>query len=351
MKNKSLLAFIVTIIAVLPLSAQVDTTRVLFIGNSHTYYNDMPSIFANLSQSGGHVVIKDSSTPGGYTLEQHSTNANTLQKISQGTWDYVALQENSQYPVIEYLRYNSMYPAARFLDSLIIANNERTAFFLSWGWHYGGHFEIDGHESPVFEDYFEMQDTMNSAYTEIAGELSSVLVPAGMAWAVAATWNPDIDLWQPDTYHPTVKGSYLAACVFYKAFFHSSPVGLEYTAGLAPDEALFLQQAADQVMTSIDDPAAHLACSFESFRNSPNPFNSSTVIEYELQKDSRVILKIYDLLGREICTLIDAYQNAGAKAVVWNGSDYFGRAVCSGIYFGRLQTDDNVLSNRLLLLR
>ena len=350
MKYKISLILII-LIGALPLSAQMDTTRVLFVGNSHTYYNDMPGMFAELSRSGGHLVIVDSSTPGGYTLMQHTTNQTTLQKISQGTWDYVLLQENSQYPVIEYLRYNSMYPASRFLDSLIAAYGERTVFFLSWGWQNGGHFEIDGHESPVFEDYFEMQDTMNSAYMEIATELSAILAPAGMAWAVAATWNPDIDLWQPDTYHPTVKGSYLASCVFFKTFFHESPIGIEYTAGLTHDEALFLQQAADEVQTGIDEPAPEIALSFELIQNYPNPFNSSTVIRYNLYQSGHVTVKVYNVLGREIRTLINGYQEAGNQSAIWNGLDRCNQPVSSGVYFYKLQANNSTECRKLIYLR
>lgn len=351
MKSKILLILMAITIVALPLSAQVDTTRVLFIGNSHTFYNDMPTIFADLSESGGHFVIKDSSTPGGYTLMQHTTNQTTLDKIAEGTWDYVLLQENSQYPVIEYLRYNSMYPASRFLDSLITSYGERTVFFLSWGWQNGGHFEIDGHESPVFEDYFEMQDTMNSAYTEIATELSAILAPAGMAWAVAATWDPEINLWQPDTYHPTVKGSYLAACVFFRTFFHESPVGIEYTAGLTHDEALFLQQAADEVQTGIDEPSPEVASSFELLQNYPNPFNSRTVIKYTLNQPSHVTVKIYDILGREVSTLADCHQEVGSHAISWNGFDNNYQPVSSGVYFYKLQANNSTQCRKLIYLR
>jgi hypothetical protein len=341
---------VVMAVCVASLNAQ-DTTRVLFIGNSHTYTNDLPLLFANLSESGGRPVITDSSTPGGYTLEQHTTNPTTIDKITLGIWDYVVLQENSMYPAIEYTRYNSMYPASRYLDSLIIENDGNTAFFLTWGWRYGGQFDIDGHESPVFEDYFEMQDTLTSAYTEIAAELDAVLVPAGVAWATAVTWDPELVLWAPDNYHPALNGSYLAACVFYATFFDSSPVGLEYTAGLDPAEALFLQQAAWSIMTGIEDQPAGIPSSFELKQNYPNPFNSSTVISYNLPEDAQVILKIYDILGREIKTLVNSYQNAGRQLIAWDGTDNTGQSVSSGVYFYRVQADDNFDIRKMVYIR
>jgi hypothetical protein len=350
MKNKYLIITAIIISLTITASAQ-DTTRVLFIGNSHTYTNDLPQLFADLCQSGGRPVIVGSSTPGGYTLEQHTTNATTLEKIAEGTWDYVVLQENSQYPVIEYLRYNSMYPASRYLDSLITYHGETTAFFLSWGWRYGGHFEIDGHESPVFEDYFEMQDTMTSAYTEIAAELEAILAPVGIAWKTAVTWDPELVLWDATNYHPALNGSYLAACVFYATFFNESPIGLTYTAGLDSAEALFLQEAAASTMTGIDDQVQAIPESFTLYQNYPNPFNASTTVAYDLKHDAQVSITIYDLLGREVITLIDSYQQTGRHSIVWKGINKQGQAVGSGLYFYNLKVDDYSQSKRMLLLK
>lgn len=331
--------------------AQDDTLRVLFIGNSHTYFNDMPQIFADLAQSGGRVVIKDSSTPGGYTLEQHSTNPTTLNKIRLGTWDYVVLQENSQYPVINYLRYNSMYPASRYLDSLITFYNGITTFFMNWGWRYGGQCEVDGHQSPYFEDYFHMQDSMTSAYLEIATELEAVLAPVGEAWRTAVTWDSTLVLWHTDNYHPALNGSYLIACVFYATLFDASPVGLEYTAGLNPAEALFLQQAAWETLTDIDDEYMQMPSSVMLHQNYPNPFNSSTIIRYDLPHDAYVNLSIYDMLGREVETLIDAYQHAGLKNIIWDGRNSSGEIVSSGVYFYKIQLGEISETRRLVFIR
>jgi len=207
------------IFLVLSLHAQNDDTlKVLFVGNSHTYFNNMPWLFDSLSESAGRAVIVDMSAPGGYTLQQHSTNATTINMISQGDWDYVVLQEQSQIPVINYWRFNNMYPAARRLGSLITQHNESTAFFMTWGWKYGGQHTIGGYSSPLFVDYFHMQESVRVAYESIATELSATLCPVGMAWKRARTIDTLVDLWMSDNYHPTLKGSYLTACVFYSVF-------------------------------------------------------------------------------------------------------------------------------------
>ena len=327
-------------------NAQDDTLRILFIGNSHTYYNDLPQLFVDLSASGGHPVVKDMSAPGGHTLEQHTTNPNTLAKISQGIWDYVVLQEQSQYPVIEYYRFNSMYPSARFLDSIITSYDQQTVLYMTWGWRYGGMHTINGHSSPDFLDYFHMQDSVSAAYFMLANELNTTLIPAGNAWATAWAIDSSNSFWHEDTYHPTIFGSYLAACVFYFRLFHESPVGLPFTAGIDSAFAAFLQAAAEQTILAIGDEPNHLPQSFEILQNYPNPFNSQTAIEYYLLDSEHVSLDIYDLLGRKIKTIIDEYQTQGVHRIVWDA-----RSRSTGIYFYRIVIGDYAESKSMILLK
>ena len=330
--------------------AQVDTLNLLFIGNSHTYYNDLPHLFDSLAVSGGKTVVTDMSAPGGYTLEQHTANANTLAKIAQGGWDYVILQEQSQYPVIEFYRFGSMYPASRHLDSLIHQQGCQTAFFLTWGWRNGGQHTINGHSSPFFIDYFHMQDSMTVAYTQIANELSALLLPAGNAWATARLQDTTIDLWQADNYHPRLAGSYLAACVFYAVFFDESPIGLSYIGGLSPEVADFLQRAADQTISGVNDDVIEKPNSFTLY-NFPNPFNGSTQISFDLPKSSHVKVEIFDLLGRNLATLANREFNAGPHILSWDGSDSGGNSVSSGLYFVLAKTGEKNQSLPITLLK
>lgn len=344
--SKSILLGLICLLFLIGAARAQDTTRVLFIGNSHTYYNDMPQLFADLSESGGHPVEVGSNTLGGYTLEGHAVNYTTLHMIRMGIWNYVVLQENSQYPVIEYTRYNSMYPAIRYLDSLITDSNGRTAIFLNWAWRFGGQAEVDGHLSPYFQDYFQMQDTMTSACTEIATEVEAVLAPLGEAWRTAVTWDPELVLWNPDNYHPALNGSYLGACVFYASFYNESPVGLSYYGGLSEDEALFLQEAAWETTTDIDMIDDRLPSTMELSQNYPNPFNAETRIDYTLSESSRVIVTVYDLLGRKVETLRDGTQTPGEHSVVWNANDF-----SSGIYFYKVQAGKFNISRKMILLK
>ena len=67
------------------------TKEVLFVGNSYTFYNNLPQLVADIALSLGDTLIHDSSTPGGATFNAHSSNSQTLSKISQQQWDYVVL--------------------------------------------------------------------------------------------------------------------------------------------------------------------------------------------------------------------------------------------------------------------
>jgi hypothetical protein len=245
-----LLALVLAIAGVGTASAD-DSLRVLFIGNSHTYVNDLPGLFSGLSEAGGRPVLTDASTFGGYSLDDHTDTQATLDKIAQDSWSFVVLQEQSVIPTIHYWRYNSMYPASRLLDSLIQLQGARTAFYVTWGWKNGGSQTYGDSWSPDFRDYFEMQESLRVAYEEIANELSSTIVPVGMAFARARHVDSLVDLWQSDYCHATLEGTYLGACVFYAVLHGASPVGLEFYGGLDSATARFCQEVAWQTMSGV----------------------------------------------------------------------------------------------------
>jgi hypothetical protein len=87
-------------------------------------------------------------------------------------------------------------------------------------------------------------------------------------------------------------------------------------------------------------------------QNFPNPFNPTTTIKYSIADDSNVKLIIYDLIGKEISTLInDEQKSAGAYSIIWDGKNNFGNEVSSGLYFYRLITEKFVQTNKMLLLK
>jgi hypothetical protein len=324
-----------------------DTTKVLFVGNSYTQGNNLTNLFKQLSTSGGKLVFADKSAFGGYRLEYHTTNATTLAKINQAGWDYVILQEFSTLPTIEHLRYNNMYPAARILDSIINIHETNTAFFMTWSRKYGGRYCIGSYCSPLFVNFYHMQDSLNSAYTEISNELEALLCPVGLAWGLSYSLDSNINLWQSDNSHPTLEGSYLSACVFYAKIFNESPVGISYTAGLDTSVALFLQTVADETVTSLSGNSNNIYPeSIHLYQNYPNPFNPFTTIRYNLPKNSYVSLGVYDALGKEVNELISGFQNAGSYEVEFEAKD-----LPSGNYFYKLTIGDKSISRKMILMK
>lgn len=232
-----LLCLLLVCVGCMPARCEADCTRVLFLGNSYTYVNDLPDTFAKLARSGGHQVETGMVAQGGWTLTDLLNSGDVSDALATGPWDYVVLQEQSQIPSVEWSRTNEMYPSARSLVWNIRNANATPVFFLTWA-------HRDGFPENGLPDYASMQDQINFGYYGIAGELNVPVAPVGVAWSAVHGSHPEIALWQDDGSHPTKAGTYLAACVFYRTIFQESPEGLNYHGGLSKDEALALQQAA-----------------------------------------------------------------------------------------------------------
>src|SRR5512134_2367661 len=100
-------------------SQDPECTRVLFIGNSYTFVNDLPGMFAGLAKAGGHRVETEVEADGGWMLSDHVQSGSTRNTIKSSNWNFVVLQEQSQVPASEQVRMALMYPAARTLVTQI----------------------------------------------------------------------------------------------------------------------------------------------------------------------------------------------------------------------------------------
>ncbi|RMF66327.1 MAG: T9SS C-terminal target domain-containing protein [Calditrichaeota bacterium] len=90
--------------------------------------------------------------------------------------------------------------------------------------------------------------------------------------------------------------------------------------------------------------------SFALFQNYPNPFNPETTIKYQLPEAAHLTVKIYNILGQEIRTLVDKQQPAGVYSVTWDGKDSLGRQVASGIYIYQVKAGEKFRSSRRMLM-
>lgn len=221
-------------------------TRVLFIGNSYTTVNDLPSVFANLARSGGHRVETGTAAGDGWTLADHAGSPATAAKLASASWDVVVLQEQSQVPSVEEFRQTQMYPAAQQLVRSIRNRGAHPLFYGTWG-------RRQGWPENGMPDFASMQASIDQGYRAIADDQHVAIAPVGDAWATLVSNGVGAQLWQQDGSHPTEAGTYLAACVFYATIFRESPAGLAYHSSLSAGSAAMIQSVAAE--TVLGDPA------------------------------------------------------------------------------------------------
>ncbi|MGI9238973.1 MAG: DUF4886 domain-containing protein [Woeseiaceae bacterium] len=208
--------------------------KVLFVGNSFTYYNDsLHKHYRELvSASGLHTLDTARSRimtiSGGY-LPEHAGGFERV--LSEDDWDVVVMQGHSRGPISEDTA-EPFQQAARKFARIAREQGTRPVFFMTW----------------AYTDKPEMTAQLDAAYTDIGRELGAEVVPVGLAFERVTTERPDIALRIADAKHPSLAGTYLAACTFFAALYEQSPEGLSYDVGLGEETATFLQRVAWQTV-------------------------------------------------------------------------------------------------------
>jgi hypothetical protein len=229
------------------------TKRVLFLGNSYTYVNNLPQLLADIANSTGKTVIFDINAPGGYYLGQHLTNPTSLAKIASGNWDHVVLQDQSMalaYPST----YMNSIPYSVKLDSIIKVHNlcAQTMFYSTWGRRPGDAYWCTPPEcavdSLITRTYYQMDSTITSHYKVFADSVKAGMTPVGAAWRYIRQNYPSIELFQADESHPSLAGSYTAACCFYATLFRSDPTLITFNSGLSVTDATNIKYAVKQTV-------------------------------------------------------------------------------------------------------
>ena len=354
MKNKktyfkSLLLF-VNLYTMTSLFGQ-DTLSVLFLGNSYTSYNNLPQLVQSLSNSAGKTLIIDSNMPGGYLISGHLNDATTFSKISQGNWDYVILQEQSQIPSIDYYRYNDMYPAISEIKSLIEQYNPcaRIITYMTWGRRFGGQqCDPSGtYCSPVFANFNHMQDSLTSAYLEISEQLNIQCAPVGVTWQNILN-DTTLILHSNDNSHPNIDGSYVAALTIFSSIWKQSSFGLTYNAGLSSQLAQYYQTKSDNTLFNstndwnllINNPSANFSESISgntaTFTNSTSSVNSTLNYSWDFGDGNT----------SSILNPIHTYATNGTYSVTLIASNcIFSDTITKTIQVGPTGIEENTVSN------
>jgi hypothetical protein len=216
--------------------------RVFFIGNSLTFYNEMPRMVERLAWSDGVNLHADQYAPGGATLRQHVEAAEVSQKLAAGRWDFVVIQEQSQLPAFAEAQVQAeMFPAAQELARMARAGSPQVQIVL-----YSTPAHKDGGRAfaqsvPEMATYEGMQSRSIKAYEGLAPSLNATIAQVGRIWWTTRAADPSANLYADDR-HPNREGSYLIACVFYATLTGRTVVGNTFLAGLDADAARWLQE-------------------------------------------------------------------------------------------------------------
>jgi hypothetical protein len=219
-----------------PKPKPASATNLLFIGNSFTQRNNVPGLLAELAAARGVSVTHDLISAGGASLRRHWNDGQAAAKIASGGYDYVVLQEQSTLPIKNAKR---MAENVRLFDEPIRAAGSHMVLYLTWARSHAP----------------ESQQAITDAYQAIGEELGAIVVPVGLAWQSFLAEHSTPVLHDRDQSHPTLAGSYLAACVFLAALLKQDPVGIEsQLPGLDAKEIALLQRTAAKFLPSSPAP-------------------------------------------------------------------------------------------------
>jgi hypothetical protein len=245
---KNIIIFLLLIISSANVEAKI--YKILFLGNSYTYVNDLPNTFKAICTSEGDSVEVTSYSPGGYTFQSMSNDANALAQIQMGSWDFVVLQGQSQEPSFPPSQVaTNTYPYAKKLDSLVKAYNTcaEVVYYMTWGRKYGDASNCASY--PVICTYNGMQQRLRESYIDMAQNNASSVSPVGIVWKKVRETDSTIELYNADLSHPSMKGTYLAACTFYASLFHKGFTTNTYTSpGINTNEASLIQNATTKIV-------------------------------------------------------------------------------------------------------
>lgn len=217
-KNFFYLAIVLFTILACSKSTESENLKILFIGNSYTYYNSSPQIVKTLinEKFPNKIVDVQLISQGGMTLKRHWEGGKAVQVIKSDQWDYVILQEQSKLGMgliidndFYFGQTDNFYEYARKFDAEIKNVGAQTAFFMTWS----------------TKQKQEEQEILTHAYSSIAKELNAKLIPVGLVWDNVRS-NKDFDLYDYDGSHPSAHGSYLVATSIFSSLLEENPSGL-----------------------------------------------------------------------------------------------------------------------------
>lgn len=220
--------------------------QVLFIGNSFTYFNDMPYTFLNMAKTVDPDSRVESIAYGGYSLAQYCDEDTevgrlVISKIVSYEWDYVVLQEQSLLPCTDEKGFVS---AVKRLCGIVSQIGAKVILYQTWAYA-----ENTDKLLSTGMSYREMSEKLVAAYGKAAAESGATVAPVGEMFARVKDSGYITRLINAnDGYHPSSTGSYLAACVIFRTITGKSTIGLPCPSNVSLYNLSVVQKLTDSVI-------------------------------------------------------------------------------------------------------
>lgn len=217
--------------------------KYLFIGNSFTYFNDMPYTFLNMIKTADPSARVDSLAYGGYSLAQYADETTeigkmSISKIVSYDWDYIILQEQSLIPC---LQPDEFVKTVKKICDIIAQIGAKVILYQTWAYKNGSE-----KLSSTGMTYEEMNARLKAAYDSAAEKTGAVVAPVGEAFARILNSNHITHVINHnDNYHPSASGSYLAACIIFKVITGKSTTGLPCPSNVSLYNLSVIQKLSD----------------------------------------------------------------------------------------------------------
>ena len=233
---------------------------ILFIGNSHTHFHDLPEIIKEIAGSIGDNIYVEMSAPGGYEFERHFKDAVTLAALSSREWDYIVLQESGWRVALPPVEASiQVYPFADSLKREITRTNPDAQLVL---------YVTHGYEQGVmtiepqwceWDPSVCNQNGMSKRIQETSKELARIFeaesAPCGPLWHVIKTKNSQLDLFEPDGVHPNIVGSYANGLCIYSVIRKRRLLNVFSPSGIESEVAQFVQETVANALFDCNPPA------------------------------------------------------------------------------------------------
>ena len=212
--------------------------NLLFIGNSYTFFHDLPGIFRTLARDSGIDIQVDSVTRGGWFLHKYldvenEHSAKLQELVAQNHYDLCVLQEQSLAPAVAY---TTFHDGAARLKAYLEPAVDRFVLYATWG-RKEGHPALAQHN--LTPD--SMMEALEKSYCRAGKELGASVAPVGRNFAKIRNALPALDLYDPDLTHPSYAGSCVAALTLYMRIF-----------GVLPKNTQSLQLTQQQIDTMLE---------------------------------------------------------------------------------------------------